>query len=245
MKELKKSVKMIEDTQELFVEQAGFGIAVAISLHEINKIASNFYHGIASLLKSGDLKKVRLEDLKETSASLKTELKRLGPLRAIRNEEPTEFNIIKSIKYISEIYKLKMKTAGILFKIVNPGDDFTLFGQCSRINQVLGNLFDNSIYWIDRAHNNDKRIIILLDKKYRTVVFADSGTDVSEIIRPYLFQPSYSLKIPPSGLGLYICRTYLNSFKGRIYETSFKDRSEGLNGAHFTLDFHKTPERRG
>lgn len=245
MKELKKSVEMIENTQELFVEQAGFGIAVAISLHEINKIASNFYHGVASLIKSGDFKKVRLEDLKETSASLKTELKRLGPLRAIRNEEPTEFNIIKSIKYNAEVYKLKMKKDGILFEIVNPDDDFTLFGQCSRINQVLGNLFDNSIYWIDRARNDDKRIIVLLDKIHRTVIFADSGTDVSEIIRPYLFQPSYSLKIPPSGLGLYICRTYLNSFKGRIYETPAKDRIEGLNGAHFTLDFHKTPERRG
>jgi signal transduction histidine kinase len=235
---------MLEDTQELFVEQAGFGIAIAISLHEINKITSNFYYGIASLIKSGDFDKVKLEDLKETSASLKSELKRLGPLRAIKNEDPTEFNIVKSMRYISDVYKLKMKTDGILFEILNPEDDFNLFGQCSRINQVLGNLFDNSIYWIDRAHNNDKRIVVLLDKKHRTVIFADSGTDISEVIRPYLFQPSYSLKTPPSGLGLYICKTYLNSFKGRIYETPAKDRIEGLNGANFTLDFHKTPDRR-
>lgn len=245
MRELQKSVKMIEATQELFVEQAGFGIAIAISLHEINKITSNFYHGIASLIKSGDFNKVKLEDLKETSASLQTELKRLGPLRAIRNEDPTEFNMVKLIKYVSEIYKLKMKAVGISFEIINPNDDFGLFGQCSRINQVFGNLFDNSIYWIDRSRNKDKRIIVQLDKKHRTVVFADSGTDVSEIIRPYLFQASYSLKTPPSGLGLYICKTYLNSLKGRIYETPSKDRINGLVGAHFTVDFIKSTDKRG
>ena len=245
MKELQKSVKLIEDTQELFVEQAGFGIAIAISLHEINKITSNFYHGIASLIKSGDFNKVKLDDLKETSASLQTELKRLGPLRAIRNEDPTEFNIVKVIKYVSEIYKLKMKADGISFEIMNPNDDFGLFGQCSRINQVFGNLFDNSIYWIDRSRNKDKRIAVQLDKKHRTVVFADSGTDVSDVIRPYLFQASYSLKTPPSGLGLYICRTYLNSLKGRIYETPSKDRIDGLVGAHFTVDFAKSPDKRG
>ena len=245
MKELQKSVKMIEDTQELFVEQAGFGIAIAISLHEINKITSNFYHGIASLIKSGDFNKVKLDDLQETSASLRNELKRLGPLRAIRNEDPTEFNIVKVIKYVSEIYKLKMKTDGITFEIINPNEDFSLFGQCSRINQVFGNLFDNSIYWIDRSRNKDKRITIQLDKQHRTVVFADSGTDVSEIIRPYLFQASYSLKTPPSGLGLYICRTYLNSLKGRIYETPSKDRINGMVGAHFTVDFTKSPDKRG
>jgi len=245
MRELQKSVKLIEDTQELFVEQAGFGIAIAISLHEINKITSNFYHGIASLIKSGDFNKVKLDDLKETSASLQTELKRLGPLRAIRNEDPTEFNIVKVLKYVSEIYKLKMKTDAISFEIMNPDDDFSLFGQCSRINQVFGNLFDNSIYWIDRSRNRDKKIVVQLDKKHRTVVFADSGTDVSDVIRPYLFQASYSLKTPPSGLGLYICRTYLNSLKGRIYETPSKDRIDGLVGAHFTVDFAKSPDKRG
>ena len=245
MKELEKSIQMIKDTQEIFVEQAGFGIAVAVSLHEINKIASNFYHGILSLIKSGDFKKVRLEDLQDTSASLRSELKRLAPVRAIRNETPSEFNIIKSIKYASEVYKLKMKNEGIKFQIENIEDDFILFGQYSRINQVLANLFDNSIYWIDRAHKEDKQINILLNKRNRTITFADSGTDISETIRPYLFQAGYSLKNPPSGLGLYICRSYLNSLKGRIYETPSKDRIKGLDGAHFTLDFHKTPEKRG
>ncbi len=243
MKELKDSIKMIEETQELFMEQAGFGIAIAISIHEINKIAANFYFGLAGLAKSGELDKISLDNLKETSSSLKTELKKLGPLRAIRNEVSKEFSIVSSIRYISEIYKHPMKKSGVSFSIINPDDDFSIFGQQAKIYQVIGNLFDNSIYWINKAYGNDKRILTKLDKINRTVVFGDSGTDISDIIRPYLFEPNYSLKVPPSGLGLYICKTYLSSHKARIYETVQKERIDGLKGAHFTLNFYKTPDK--
>lgn len=244
MKELQKSIKMLENTQELFVEQAGFGIAVAISLHEINKITSNFYHGIAHLIKSGDYDKVRLENLKETSASLKSELKRLSPLRSIRNENRIEFNVIKSIKYAFEVFKRKLKKDGISFMILNPNEDFQVFGRYTTINQVFGNLLDNSIYWIYRADMQKREITVIINKQYRTVTIADSGSDISDVIRPYLFQPGYSLKEPPSGLGLYICKSYLNSMKARIYETPKKDRIEDLQGAQFTLDFNKTPAKK-
>jgi signal transduction histidine kinase len=242
MKQLQKSIQMLEDTQEKFVEQAGFGIAVAISLHEINKITSNFYHGISNLIKSGEFDKIQLEDLQVTSQSLRSELKRLSPLRAIRNESSIEFNVLKSINYAYEVYKGKMKNENISFEVLNPEEDFQLYGRYATINQVFGNLFDNSIYWIKYAARKENSIKLLLNKQHRTVVIADSGSDISDIIRPSLFQPGYSLKEPPSGLGLFICKTYLNNVKGMIYETPSKDRISGMNGAHFTLDFKKTPE---
>lgn len=243
-KELQKSFKMMQEVQDMFVEQAGFGIAVAISLHEINKITTNFYYGISNLIKSGDFNKIKLEELKETSLSLTSELKRLSPLRAIRNEKNRTFNILTALKYASEVYIGKLREENIQFNIVNPDEDFKLFGKQSTITQVFGNLFDNSIYWIKYSDNDKKAITIMLNKKYRTIIFADSGSDISDVIRPSLFQPGYSLKIPPSGLGLYICKTYLNNLKAQIYETPAKDRLKELPGAQFTLDFNKTPEDR-
>ena len=242
MKQLQKSIQMLENTQEKFIEQAGFGIAVAISLHEINKITSNFYHGISNLIKSGEFDKIKLENLQDTSQILRSELKRLSPLRAIRNENSIEFSILKSVNYAYEVYKQKMKQDNIIFEILNPDEDFQVYGRYATINQVFGNLFDNSIYWIKYAAKKENSIKILLNKQYRTIIVADSGSDVSDIIRPSLFQPGYSLKEPPSGLGLYICKTYLNNMKGRIYETPAKDRIPGMTGAHFTLDFKKTSE---
>lgn len=244
MKQLQKSIKLIEEVQDRFVEQAGFGITVAISLHEINKITSNFYQGISELIASGDVDKIKLEDLQATSNSLRSELKRLSPLRALKNERSMEFNILKSINYAYGVYRHKLKNENIDFEIINPEEDFNIYGRYATINQIYGNLFDNSIYWIKYSGKISKTIKILLNKEFRTVVFADSGNDISEIIRPSLFQPGYSLKEPPSGLGLFICKTYMDSLKGLIYETPFKDRIFGMAGAHFTLDFKKTPETR-
>lgn len=241
MKHLQKSIQKLEEVQDTFVEQAGFGIAVAMSLHEINKITANFYTGISSLIKKGEFDKIKLEDLQATSQSLRSELKRLSPLRAIRNEQSIEFNILKSVKYAREIYRRKMQEENIIFEILNPEEDFQIYGRYATINQVFGNLFDNSIYWIKYAAKGDNSIKILLNKEHRTITIADSGSDISDIIRPSIFQPGYSLKEPPSGLGLFICKTYLNNLKGRIYETPSKDRIPSMRGAHFTLDFKKTP----
>jgi signal transduction histidine kinase len=242
MKELKQSIDMMQEVQDLFVEQAGFGIAVAMSLHEINKITSNFYNGIITLIKSGDYDKVKLENLKITSESLRGELKRLSPLRSIRNERSITFSITKALNYAYEVFKQKLKNENITFEILNQDNAFQLYGRYSTITQVFGNLFDNSIYWIKYGAKETKKISVSLDKKFRIVVFADSGSSINDIIQPHLFQPGYSLKEPPSGLGLFICKNYIENMKGRIYETPKKDRISSLQGAQFTLDFGKSPE---
>jgi signal transduction histidine kinase len=242
MRELKQSIDMMQEVQDLFVEQAGFGIAVAMSLHEINKITSNFYNGIIALIKSGDYDKVRLDDLKTASESLRGELKRLSPLRSIRNERSITFSIIKALNYAYEVSKQRLKNENIVFEILNQNNDFQLYGRYSTITQVFGNLFDNSIYWIKYGSKETRRISISLNKKYRTAIFADSGSGINDIIQPHLFQPGYSLKEPPSGLGLFICKNYVENMKGRIYETPRKDRIISLQGAQFTLDFVKSPE---
>jgi len=243
IKELQSSIRLLEDVQDQFLEHAGFGISVAISLHEINKIATHFYYSVLHILDSGKMDDIELNQLQDTSKSLRTELKRLGPLRSIRNEKRITFSVTQSIYYASEIFKRRMKAKNIVFEVINPEKDFEIYGRYTALNQVFGNLFDNSIYWIENKSIERGEICVEFDQKYRTVTFADSGTGISDIIRPNLFQPGYSLKVPKSGLGLYICKSYLNSMKANIYETPRKDRIAGLDGAQFTLDFGKTPTK--
>jgi signal transduction histidine kinase len=227
--------------QERMAEHAGFGIAAAVSIHEITKITTNFYNGISQLIKSGQSDKVKLEDLKSTSASLKSELKRLAPLRAIRNENRREFKVCQSIQYAFEVFKRKLDKENIQFSFNKEGD-FPIYARYSTLNQVFGNLFDNSIYWILASGKKKREIKIDVNPKYRTVVFADSGTGLDNAIKPYLFQPGYSMKIPPSGLGLYICKSYIHAMDGDIHETSSRERIEEMEGAQFTLEFEKVPK---
>jgi signal transduction histidine kinase len=243
LKNLQKSVDLMQEARDLLTEQAGYGMAVAVSVHEIAKIAANFYMGVSQLLKlkEPDLRKLRA--LKEASASLQSELKRLGPLRAVKTETQTEFDIIKPIRYVIELFRVRLEKAGIEVK-VNAGEPFEVYGRYGALIQIFSNLFDNSCYWLGTAPRPNRKITIRVDSKNRTVTIADSGPGVDEAIRPYLFQPGYSMRIPPSGLGLHICKYYMQSMKGDAYLTSGREKLSGLAGAQFTLDFDRVPSER-
>lgn len=243
IKNLKKSIELIEDVQERLTEHAGFGIAAAVSLHELTKITSNFYNGMTHLLDAGKFDERKMNDLKFASASLKSELKRLSPLRSVRNENRKEFSVLESINYAQEVFKRKLDAEKIQF-LTNENNNFQIFGRFTILNQIITNLVDNSIYWISNSKVKERKIYIHLDNKHRTLIIADSGPGIHDTLRPYLFEPGYSLKVPPSGLGLYICKYFMNSMSGSIYETSQKERILNCNGAQFTLDFLNVPSKK-
>jgi signal transduction histidine kinase len=237
---LEKSLDQMQEIRELLTEQAGFGLGIAVAIHEIAKTASNFYNGVAEIIKSKKLNFEKLEELKDTSSAIHNELKRLSPLRAIRNEESQLFQISKSILFSAEVYKREFEKLGITFKF-DGKESFELYGRYGALNQIFTNLFDNACYWLDTSDFKERILQVKIDARKRTVVVADSGPDIQESILPYLFEPGYSLRFPPSGLGLYICKHYMKSMKGDIYLTPMNDRIKDLYGAQFTLDFSRVP----
>lgn len=243
LKNLKKSISLIEGVQERLTEQAGFGLAAAVSIHELNKIATNFYMGISDLIKTGNPNDYKLQDLQSTSESLRSELKRLGPLRTIRNEAKREFKISQAINYSTAIFKNKMEREGIIID-TSEIDDFTIYARYSTLCQILVNLFDNSLYWMSFVDVGHRNIKIKADNERHLIFFGDSGKGIEPAIRPYLFEAGYSMKVPPSGLGLYICRSYMNAMGGAIYETPAYNRMNDITGAQFTIDFTNVPKRK-
>ncbi|MFS4456936.1 ATP-binding protein [Maribacter sp. 2304DJ31-5] len=240
LKNLEKNLGQIQEVQELLTEQAGFGLGIAVALHEISKTTSNFYYGILEVIESGDFDTNKLDELKETSKSLESELKRLSPLRALRNEEPIAFKISKSIDYVYSMFKRRFEKLDISFSY-NVSQDFKVVARYGAVNQILTNLFENSCYWMDNPKILSREIKLEMDSSHRTLIVADNGPGIDESVLPYLFTPGYSLKYPPSGLGLYVCKHYLNLMKkrGDIYLVREGDRLSGLNGAQFLLDFSK------
>ena len=242
MKDMQTSLTLIEESQEMLTEQAGYGLAIACSIHEINKITSNFYYGINEILKKDKLDKNKLEELRVSSSSLRSELKRLAPLRALRSEKAQEFNISRPISYALDVYKSRLKNLEIEVKF-DKNKDFAIHARYSAIVQIFTNLIDNTCYWIDTIDEKPRRLVIKLDQKYRTVVIADSGPGIHDSIFPHLFKPGYSLKIPRSGLGLYISKHYMHDMKGDIQPlTNPKFRIDDISGAQFLLDFGRVQE---
>lgn len=242
LKNMEKSLKAIQEVQEMLSEQAGYGLAIGVAVHEITKITSNFYRGVTEIIAKGTFNKTQMESLKSSALTLKSECNKLAPLRAIRNESPTVFDVTKAVRFCRDVFQRKLEKNKIDFEIVCESG-FTVYARYGALNQILSNLIDNSCYWLANPKIKNRRIAVRIDAQNREIIFADNGPDVDESIRPYLFQPGYSLKVPPSGLGLYICKYYMQSMKGDIYEARTKDRIPDLPGAQFILDFSRIPER--
>lgn len=240
LKNMEKSLGAMQEVQNLLSEQAGYGLSIGVAVHEVAKLTSHFYNSITKMLKSGS-DEATLQKLVDTTSSLKTELKRFGPMRAIRNEPNAEFNISKSIKFCGAVFERKFRKLGVLF-LVDNSKDFSVYCRYGAVNQIISNLLDNSCYWLQTVAHNSRKITIKVDADARRLITADSGPDIDDSIRQYLFEPGYSLKIPPSGLGLYICKYYMKSMKGNIYVPPERDRINGMPGAHFVLDFSRVSE---
>jgi signal transduction histidine kinase len=237
---LEDNLKQIQEVQDMLTEQAGFGLGIAVALHEISKTTSNFYYGVLDVLEKGKFDKAKLQTLIDTSEGLESEILRLSPLRALRNEEPVQYSVSSSIQYVESAFKRRFKTLNIEFDY-NKDQDFQIIARFGALNQILTNLFDNACYWMDKPEIQNKKLKLKIDAADRTIIVADNGEGIHDSIMPYLFQPGYSLKFPPSGLGLYICKHYMNSMKkrGDIYLAKDRDRLQGYVGAQFLLDFSK------
>ena len=126
IKNLQKSLKLIEEEKDLLTELAGYGLAIGVSVHEITKITANFYYGITELLKKRSFDATKLRELRDSSFSLQSELKRLSPLRAIRSERRTEFSILRPIEYAAKVFGRRFQKLGILFE-VNSNKEFPVY----------------------------------------------------------------------------------------------------------------------
>lgn len=238
--EVRREVRELTDESNALLEVAGYGIAIGVAIHEIEKITSNLYFGMERVLKratSLDLDTYhQIDELSETARSLLNELRRVAPLRVTRLERPRKFLIRDSILAASGAFRLTWDDLDIQFIPPTKENDFEFTGSFGACSQVFANLFDNATYWLSTINTN-RLIIVQINSEKRMVIVADSGPNIDKKIRPNLFKPFFSLKNPPSGLGLYICSYYMRQMKGAIRESHDTERLTGFDGAHFTITF--------
>ena len=115
--------------------------------------------------------------------------------------------------------------------------DFKVFGSFGGCSQVFANLLDNATYWLRTKERGPWKIGVMSSPDRRHVLVADSGPGISPSIQEHLFEPFYSLKSPPSGLGLYICRYYMRQLKGDIRLAKQDEREPAFAGAQFMVKF--------
>lgn len=237
-------VETLTDQADSLAEAAGYGIAIAVAVHEIEKITANLYFRLEQLCRKLSRPSDRelydqCAELTRVARSLTEELKRLAPLRVTRLERRREFSVRDAVLLATGAFTLAWRDLNVVFFPPTAETDFRVYGSFGACSQVLANLFDNATYWLRAVDPDKRRVIVQTYPAERKVVVADSGPGIDEKMRPHLFELYYSLKNPPSGLGLYICRYYMRQMRGGIREAHPSERLPGFAGAQFVLTFPK------
>jgi two-component system sensor kinase FixL len=102
-----------------------------------------------------------------------------------------------------------------------------------QVQQVLVNLIRNAI---DAMVESPMRCLAIRTARaadgYAEVTVEDTGSGISEMIAPQLFQPFVTSKQSGMGIGLSICRTIVEEHGGHI---GFEPGRNGGTAFHFTL----------
>ena len=105
------------------------------------------------------------------------------------------------------------------------------------ILQVLINLVDNAIYWLNKTGNIDKQLYFDINPTERTLIIADNGDGIREDIVPLVFQEFFTMKSNGRGLGLYIVKELLLRINADIYILE-NTSDKLLCGANFIIKFN-------
>lgn len=141
------------------------------------------------------------------------------------------------VEKVSKIFASLLQRHGIEVRLETAGSPLVAKTTDAVLLQLLLNLFDNSIYWLQGAAQ-PREIEILLDGDQGVMTFADTGPGFREEDIAYIFEPFFSGKGEDGrGLGLYIARQLLERHEYSI-DVANKDQRI-LKGANLVISFVK------
>ena len=233
--------------------EAAAQAALSGRLATLGEMASGIAHELnqplTAIVLQTDTLGVLVQSGKADGAEITARLERIGDqaLRAgriidnlrdftrARERENGAVEIKDAVALTRGMVEALMATNGIALDVDLPADLPAVYGEVTRIEQVLVNLLSNArdalLGVTDRA-----RVVRIRGRREGDqvrVVVSDSGPGIAGAHLERLFDPFFTTKGPDrgTGLGLSICRSAMRQMGGEIAVRN------GAEGAEFTLTF--------
>jgi len=217
--------KDLEDQREIvtsLIESAAIGLSARGLTHELRTHLTEIRQRLAaiqSLVKKQSLSQRDFESniraIKASCSAISGQASLLDPMLPRTRAVKDTFDVYSFIKEYADARRSRFDREGIEVKIVGQNDSLSVRMNRARLLQVLDNLVNNSIYWLNRAEltgdlKSNKVIEIVATP--RGFVVSDSGMGIEPHYELSLFDMFVSAK-PQSGtgqgLGLFISRQLL------------------------------------
>ncbi len=177
-----------------------------------------------------------LQSIRGGMGFIEAQLKDIQLLFKSSKQKRKRIRVKDIVEKVERIYRRLLKKESIALSINTTNSPLFAKTTDAVLLQLLLNLFDNAVYWLQQTSQSDKKIEILLDGNKGRMIFSDNGPEVDKEDAPYIFEPFYSGKGDEGrGLGLYIARQLLERNDYTIELAELK-ADKILSGANFIMN---------
>lgn len=234
---------ILKGRMETVEDLAGLGMAVEKSSHDSLMVLSKMRNNIGDFknkVKNLDYTNTELlgvlNELDENLDFVYDELQVIQPLFKNQRKGIKDISIYESTEKVVKYFRRDIENK-ISIKIIKD-NDIIVKTNAGLILQILINVIDNAIYWVNKNDYNDKEIIFKINSENNSLIISDNGPGIREDVVPLVFSEFFSLKSDGRGLGLYIAREILLRINGEISVIQ-EENKKLLSGANFIVKFNQ------
>jgi signal transduction histidine kinase len=240
---VEKHNSIMKSRMETVEDLAGLGMAVEKASHDALTLLSKMRGNIKDFkvkAKNQDYKNAELisllNELDESLNFVYDEMQVIQPLFKNQRKAIQDVSVHESIEKVVKYFRREID-GKIDIKIIKDQDILVKTNK-GLVLQILINLLDNAIYWVNKNETKGKQITIQLKTKDKFLLISDNGPGIREDVVPLIFNEFFSLKSDGRGLGLYIVKEILLRINGEIFVIQ-EERDKTLSGANFAVKFNQ------
>lgn len=243
-KDLDSRVNKIKDALSRYQRLATMGNLIDTVLHDgrtpLSKIGQDAYIGIKESDhypghkgKAWESLRNHFVDIKEKTEILSTVFRRIEPFGGRKKGKATSICIETCITDAFALLEAEIKDTGAT--CILPDSCTMGIVDNAEIQEIIYNLLDNSLYWLHKMPNDQRKIAVTTNKIISgeiEILFSDSGPGIEPEFQDRIFETYFSTKKNGIGLGLSITGEIISDY----YDGSLELLSDGpLPGATFRI----------
>lgn len=240
---VQKHNTVMKDRMQTVEDLAGLGMAVEKASHDALTLLSKMRGNVKDFrvkAKNKDYKNEELiallNELDENLNFVYDEMQVIQPLFKNQRKAIQNVSVYESIEKVVKYFRREID-GKISIKIMKDKDIIVKTNR-GLILQILINLIDNAVYWVNKNETKGKEITIKLNTENNLLTIADNGPGIREDVVPTIFKEFFSLKSDGRGLGLYIVKEILLRINGEIFVVQ-EEKDKILPGANFIVKFNQ------
>ena len=229
---------------------AGIGVTVEVLAHELNRATEHVLRTLAEASSGDTSEKGMNTTLEVLEAQLKTlhrRLRVLDPLSTAGRQRKEVFDVVTTVREIvsdhSGRFDREFVNCTVRIEPKSHPSRFRIRAVKGMIIQVLGNLIDNSVYWLRQQKlvdpEHESQIIVMVDTETRQLSVSDNGPGVAPDMKERVFEAFFTTKPAGQGkgLGLFIGREIARYHGADLYlEDPEGNQGSSCNTVVLTLE---------